>query len=267
MVTEPVGKETEEIKTPTPEETTKSLETELETLKAESQRLRELLGDEKGFKSLQTRLNEKDRELKTLQDLNSRIDSKIEGIEDKIKVLAYAQTQGIKVPEENFDGLTQEKTQDIQKVFEKLDTDRKTRAEQVKKQAEADVYTQKADAVYARAEKIYEEDIDALSQIRQLLRSGDVDLAERRINKSESKSKSEPKIESKETEVKKVELSDEEKEKIAREYMVKKGLLKSDTGLPSGTGRTFQDIEADFIAGKPGAADEYEEAKQKYRKY
>ncbi len=53
--------------------------------------------------------------------------------------------------------------------------------------------------------------------------------------------KVEPKVEPK-TEAKKVELSDEEKEKIAREYMIKHDLLKSDTGLPSGG----SDSDAEF---------------------
>ncbi len=52
-------------------------------------------------------------------------------------------------------------------------------------------------------------------------------------------------------------------EEKLREKMETAGLLKTDTGLPSASGGSFQELEADYIAGKPGAAEKYEEARKK----
>jgi len=58
------------------------------------------------------------------------------------------------------------------------------------------------------------------------------------------------------------EIRKEERRKVMDEY----GLLETDTSLPSGVNRDFQAIESDFVAGKISDED-YEKARQKYRKY
>jgi multidrug efflux pump subunit AcrA (membrane-fusion protein) len=70
--------------------------------------------------------------------------------------------------------------------------------------------------------------------IRALVRSGDFETADEEIEAVKAKPTTEPVKEQK------VELTEEEKEKISKEYLEKKGLLKSETGTPSaGGGQTF----------------------------
>ncbi len=59
---------------------------------------------------------------------------------------------------------------------------------------------------------------------------------------------------------------DKQVQEGVRKYLKDNNILETESGLPDGTGKGFQDIEAGFIAGKVSSED-YEAAKVKYRKY
>lgn len=119
-------------------------------------------------------------------------------------------------------------------------------------------YFRKCDAIYARAEKLYGDDIDALHNIRNLIRSRDLDLAEKKIARAEAKLGEEGKPPE----------SEEERQKAieeeARRQLEEKGLLKTDISGPSGASkRSFTAAEIGEMsyqewvdAGKPGVTRE-----------
>ena len=59
---------------------------------------------------------------------------------------------------------------------------------------------------------------------------------------------------------------DKQVQEGVRKYLEDHNILETESGLPDGTGKGFQDIEVGFIAGTVSSED-YEAAKIKYRKY
>lgn len=105
-------------------------------------------------------------------------------------------------------------------------------------------YFRKADAIYAKAEKLYGDDIDALHNIRNLIRNRDLDLAEKKIAKAETKVV-EPEV--KESEEDKRKAIDE----AARKMLEDTGQLKTDTGGPSAGGEVVSVASLQVMMTEP----------------
>lgn len=201
-----------------------------------------------GYKGLQTKYNKTFEDLKRQSDVRVEIDD----LKKYIKILAAQQAE-IGVTKEDIDGMTPNKQQDYVKRFEDMEQQAETRRKDAEQKSVADDYNKRADDVYARAEKVYEDDADSLFQIRQYLRSSDIDLAEKKITQIEKKS--EVTVKEKET---KQETDDQIFERIAKE----KGLLKTDTVLTSGRSKSFDDVHEAYGKGEIGTK-EYMEAREK----
>lgn len=104
-----------------------------------------------------------------------------------------------------------------------------SKRKQTQSQAQIRSFTQKADTIYKKAEEAYgDDDVDNLHSIRTLIRAGDFDLAEKKIAKATKKGEPRKEAEPKDDTF----VSEEAK----RKWMEERGLLESDTNLPSGAG-------------------------------
>lgn len=148
-----------------------------------------------------------------------------------------------------YEGRPPEAAEDLSTV-EKGDALKRTQAFIVQETAKNEAkrkeqdYFRKADAIYARAEKLYGDDVDTLHSIRNLIRAKDLDLAEKKIDKAEAKMTEEP-TESKEPEGTFEKRLEEEKRKWAEE----EGLLTTETGGPSASSMSAQEAKKEYIAG------------------
>ena len=153
---------------------------------------------------------------------------------------------------------------------EDIETEVQTKKPDLIKQAQAIVNQQNQQRQYAQFNQrvnAYQKTVDDLGlkptdktykHIRALVRSGDFEAADEEIEAIKTE-KVKPTTEPKKGE-QKVELTEEEKEKISKEYLEKKGLLKSETGAPSASApRGFAKIEQAYADGEISTA-EYEEA-------
>jgi len=214
--TEEKGEETL-VETPTQVSELATLQAELEALKTQNQRLPEL---EKGFKSLQQTLTEKDKELKRRADLDSRID----GIQETIEVLATAMASRGDVEE-----LDPEKRQDVLAELKKRRADQEAKAKQREITETQQEYAQKADSLFARAKIAFADDDEGIERVEDLLMSGRFERAEARVVKAEGK-KVLAKDGKVETEEQRIDRLAEEKH---RAYLEGKGLLDNYSSTPS----------------------------------
>jgi len=208
MVTE--NKTEQIVELSTPPEDINIIKEELAKLKTELEQ------KDKGFKSLQQSLTQKDRDLKTQSDLREEI----RGLREDYEILAVGiATRG---EEENLDGT---KRPDILAELQK----RRATADSNRKAQEASLlaqeYNQKADTIYAQAQTLFEG--EDLKDIEDLLKTGNLIMAQREVRIA-SKGK---------TPVTKVLPKETDEERIAmgvQAVLRERGLLDSDTGIPGG---------------------------------
>jgi len=228
-----------------PEKTTEEDQTttpKLEDLMAQVQNLsKELEQTKKGLSTAHQTITEKDKEIKRRQGLEQTIT----GIEERIELLATAMATGSR-PDET--GLTDSKDEVLKALKQKKqeqDTKRKM-DDELSAQME---FTKRADEIYGKAETIYGEDEDSLFNIRSLIRAGDLDLADRKINKA-AKAKETTTIKKEETEEQRIERLATEK---LQKELEKRGLLTSETNHPSGGNLTKQQAMERYIKGEISA--------------
>ncbi len=205
---------TPEVKTPTAEEQLKTLTTQLETLSLENEKL------QKQYKGLQGTVNEKSEQIRKQANIDSRIDA----MNERMELIAAAIASGRMTEEEMATQPKEVRNQflDQLKTLKQNEDARKRQAELDAKQRD---YSEKADAIYSEAETVLGDDIDALASVRQLLRQGDLDLAEKKIKKVKPM---EDKKESEDDRVKRLVAEGIQAERQS------KGLLKTDSVVPSG---------------------------------
>lgn len=222
---EVVTTETTPAATPTAEEQLKALQSQLETVKADKQRL------EDGYKGLQRTVNQKDIELKKQTELRSDINA----MNERIELLATAIASGANADE--VDGVPAEgktKILDTLKAMRQADVAKKQQQDAL---AKGEEYRAKVETLgLTTKDKVY-------FQIRNAVRSGDFDEADMLIGEAE-------KEKTKVTEP--VKKTDEvaPTDAAIEAYLRKKGLLKSETVVPSGGGQDQWQIRKDYASGK-----------------
>ena len=234
-----------QAETPTNEELIKQYEDKI------SQLTKQYEEKDKGLRTAHSTLTEKDREIKRLADFNS----KIESIDQKIRILAAAQATGMRMDENTLDNMSPQAQQNLLSEFDKLDAQTKARDEQAKKLAEEQEYRSKADALWQEAQSLNLNE-DILDRIEDSLMYGRLERAERLINRNR---KEETKTE---TDIEKIiqERVEQELKKRGIEQE-EKGLLDTDTAIPSGRNATQQDIIDRFASGDRSVSrEDYEKA-------
>jgi hypothetical protein len=223
----------------TPQETPKiATPTADELLVIANKQLTELqtkLGQtEKGLKTAHQTLTEKDRLLKQQQDFRSEMDE----MKESIQIMAGLVAKGEMSPEQ---------AQDAKNEFARMKQDSLERKRQTELKAQADVYNQRADAIYQKAQEVLDE--DGIADVVAHLKAGNPDLAERKIAKATKGVKP--------VEEKKPEVVDEKtlREKMKKEIMAELGLLNTETGQPSGKGMTKDKAYAEYAAGRMDATE------------
>jgi hypothetical protein len=229
--------ENPKVETPTEAKELELLTAKMEELKNDRDRL------EGGYKELQRKYNKNQEDLRKQGDLRSEIDE----VKKLQKMLAAAVVESGTT--QDVETATPQRKQELLKQFEVMEKETERKKKEEKESLDRQEYKEKADLIYARAETVFKEDPDGLYQIRQYLRNGDLDIAEKKISKSEKKET--PVVEKKETD-------DQIFERIARA----KGLLKAEPALPSGKVRSFSDIETSWSKGEI-TFKEYQEARIK----
>lgn len=140
-------------------------------------------------------------------------------------------------------------------MIPKLETILAQRKQAQVQSAQAKFY-QQADATYKTAEEVFGDDVDALHDIRNLIRAGDFDLAEKKVAQAKGKAKGEGSKEPEDDKLAK--FLEEEK----RKWMEEHGLLKAETGGPSASGkRSYTPAELDEMPYKDWVAAGRPEAK------
>jgi len=231
--TEEKGEETQE-ETPTQVSELATLQAELEALKAQNQRLPEL---EKGFKSLQQTLTEKDKEIKRRADF----DSKIDVLQENFETLAtYIASRG------DAEGLDPVKGQELQAELKKRRVEQEAKAKQREITETQQEYAQKADSLFARAKIAFADDDEGIERVEDLLISGRFERAEARVVKAEGK-KAPVKDSKVETEEQRIDRLAEEKH---RSYLEEKGLLDTYESTPSGSSSSISEATRKYANGE-----------------
>lgn len=224
---------TTEAEVPTPEQ-------QVETLKAQ------LKDKEDSYKGLQTKYN------KVYEDYKKQADWKAELEEIKANVAFQTEAQRLLAAmlAERGDIESEEvpagRKQDLLKRYEAKEQELAVKKREAEAKSRQNAYNQQADALHNRAVAVFAEDEDALYQIRAYLRAGDLDLAEKKIAKAESKSKTSIPSGKTETEEERTNRLVEEKYQTK---LKEAGLLKTDTATPSGRTKSEHDILARYASG------------------
>ena len=224
----------EENQPPTTEEQLKTLLSEIENLKAENTRL------DGGYKGLQRTLSERDKELRKQADLDSRIN----GLQDTIEILATAVATGGSIedvdPSQRKDVLVE-----LRKQREQQEAKRKVEQSQTEQQA----YAQRADAVFSEATELLKDsdDPESLIEIKDFLMDGKIERAEARLGKLKGGKGSTSKKESEEQRIER--LTQERLNKVLEE----RGLLEDFTNTPSSGTNNAHKAMQDYIDGKISA--------------
>jgi len=175
-------------------------------------------------KGLERAISEKAEEIRRLEASQGNWQSEVQTLRQEMtqnmQLMAALAAEG-RLPED-AEGLSSTERGDYHKKAQALIAQNEAK----RKEQE---YFRKADAIYAKAEKLYGDDVDALHNIRNLIRARDLDLAEKKIAKV--------------AEVAEPKGSEEERQKTIEEGVLAKlkqdypDLYKTDTGGPSaGTG-------------------------------
>lgn len=220
---------TQEVKV---EEVVETPVEDIGAIKAELAKLKtELEQKDKGFKSLQQDLTRKDRELKSSSDFTSRLAGIEQGLKEQ-REISELQAAAIALGREGSEEELTKVNQLLRSKVAEQDANRKQL--EVKRQQEqtalaAQEYNQKADAVFAQAQTLFEG--EDLKDIEDLLKSGNLVVAQREVRvASKSKTPVTPKVEAtKETDDERIDRLTQER--LARDYPQ---LYKTDNGSPSG---------------------------------
>jgi chromosome segregation ATPase len=220
----PQGNETV---TTTPESQTPTPNPEVEQLKQELAKTKEKAdAAEKGLRTAHQTLTEKDKRLKEAENLNSRI----EGLEAKLKVAVGVIAQRVNVSQESLDEPNNQK--DLLAEYNKVEQEQETRRKQKQLKEEQDEYAKQADTVWHKAVDglgLKEED-DDYWYVFDALKDGNLKKAEVKVGKLEKAKTPEVK-----TEEKTVDIETEVNKRLKVE-LEKRGLLKQDVGNPAGSG-------------------------------
>lgn len=212
---------------PEPEPTPPTAEEQLATLRTEMEALRTKHEQaDKGLRSAQATLTQKDRLIKDREAQATRLDS----LEDSIQILAGVVAKGGNIDPEDAN----EYKKSFAAIKEQRDRDKKESALKLKE----DEYMQKAIAIHTEAEGVFGDDTDKLHTIRNLIRAGDFDLAEKQIAKAKEKP-----VDKEPTDDKVVSDLKKEVEKLKREIS---GSADSETGLPTGSSANVAEIRKRF---------------------
>ncbi len=242
MNTEPEkGTETEQ-KTPTPEEQLVTLQAELDKERGERTKLVQFAEEkEKGFKSLQRELSERDKKLSSFSALHEEIQATRE---DQKLLAAYVASLAGRT-EDDFEQAKGNKDALLKQLEEK-----EKQRTVVKQQKELQ---ERAESIRQRVESLgYTPDTEEYHEIRNLVRNGDFEYAELKVKKIEEKrnvgnKEPETKPESKETEEQRI-------ERLAKAMYQKmledKGLLTSDAGTPSQGVSSYAEAAKKYAAGE-----------------
>ncbi len=226
---EPAVAATPEVKTPTPEEQLKALQAQLDTTKAEKQKT------EESYKGLQRTLNKSNEELRRQADLKAELAD----LREAQKLQAALMAEYLGKPQESLDDDTKNRKPDLLKVYQ----DQVTNLEVKRKQAD---YNRQADEIWSKAKSLgLPEDDDNILDIEDYLRAGNLKRAQAKITKLEGAKKP--------VEPEKKEAEDERINRLVQERINKmieeKGLLKTDTAVPSGRAASNTDVIRRYSEG------------------
>jgi len=235
--------ETEEVQTtpeaevPTAEPQASQSTEELEQLRAEKLRL------EEGYKGLQRKLNQVNTELSKRSASEARLDT----LEQTQRILV-----GMLQERENIqvDDIPEKQKVDYLKKFDETIAQQKLKIQQEEMAAKVRDYQARTDALKLDANS------DEYLDIKDLVLEGKFQRAENKLARLEASMK-DTTVKEEKTEARK-ETDDEIFERIARQ----KGLLKTDTAVPSGKTSSFEDVERRFSEGEI-SFNEYSEARKK----
>lgn len=236
----------DEVTPPTTEEQLATLQGELDTLKAKYEQA------DKGLRSAQATLTQKDRLIKEKEDIRGEIDS----MKDMIKILATSYAQGSQVSDDDLENVTPQKKQDINKAYEELEQKNRLRKQQ-------EDMSQKIAEFGKRVESLgLTEEDDAYWEINELVtdvtpynyqaRFKRADIKLKKMEKEKAPVDKEPTDEGKEDKI-----SELEKE-IARLKKIQSGELDAETGAPSGASKNREEIMRRLASGDTT----YEEAEK-----
>ena len=213
----------QEPQPPAAEEQMATLQNELKELKTKYEQA------DKGLRSAQATLTQKDRLLKERENYARRLDS----VEDSIQILAGLVSKGGNFDPDMVDG--------YKKEFASLKEQRKREEEAVALKEKQDEYMQKATSIYAEAEGIFSDDVDTLHLIRNYIRAGDFDLAEKKIVKA----KGDKPVDNKPSDevTKRLEALEKENQRLKD---IVSGRLDSETGLPAGASGDEKTIRKNY---------------------
>lgn len=228
----------EEEREETVEETpTESVEEVVKRLQAEVTEAREKAeAAEKGLRSAHQKLTQKDVELKKRDDFSSQF----EDLNEKIKILAAAQSMGQTVSEGDIDEMTPTKKNALLQQFEELDKKKKAEAEQRAKETELNSYKQEADALWAEANELLASDEEKLERVELALSAGRTDIARKHLDKVRAEKSTDTSRESEEA----------LKARLRKEIREEEGLEVTDTAIPSGRSGTRDEAQALYAEGK-----------------
>ncbi len=249
----PAPAATPEVMTPTTEEQLKTLQTQLETLKSEKQKTEDSYKSEKqktedSYKGLQKTLNKTNEELRKQADLKSELAE----LRDAQRMQAALIAEYLNKPEEGLDEDIKSRKPDLLKAFADKEKELEgKRQERLTEQRRQD-YNRQADDIWTQAQglKLPEND-DGLLDIEDYLRSGNLKRAQAKIAKlQEGKKVATP--EKKESEEDRINRLVEER---LNKAMADKGLLKTDSAVPSGRAGSNEDIVKRYAEGDPSVSE------------
>ena len=202
----------------------------------------ELEQKDRGFKSLQQSLTQRDRELKSQSDLSSKLSSIDQRLEEQ-RQISELQAAAIALGREGSAEELEKVNQLLRSKVAEQENNRKQseiRRQQEQSALAAKEYNQKADAVFAQAQTLFEG--DDLKDIEDLLLSGNLIIAQREVRLASKGKTPAPKAEPpKETDA-------ELRERIFTEEALVRypDLFKSDTGSPGGSSMSEEKIRQDY---------------------
>lgn len=225
-------KKVEEIIIPPPPEpkppTADTLQKQIDELKAKYEQA------DKGLRSAQATLTQKDRLLKDKEDVHEKLDK----LEMMIKVLATARAQEV---EDDLDTVAKERKPNIDKAFEELE--QKQKAKRHQEQVQETIL-----GIQKRVEALgLTEDDERYLEIYKLATSAipvDLKIADIKLKKLEKEKEITP-VDTKPTDDREKEIADLKKqvEKLQKQVS---GALDSETGLPSGASVNEEQIRKNF---------------------
>ena len=222
----------EEIKAPTEDKTPEveeapTAEQQLETLQTQlKETATRAEKAERSEQGLRGSLQEKDTQLKR----QAGSDSRFEALNERIEFLATAIALG--KSEEGMTGVSDETLQNVKSELKRMRESEEAKRKETQEQTQMEEFYQKGSTIYSEAEEVYGDDVDALHNIRNLIRAGDHDLAEKKVAKAKGKP-TDTKGDKMESEEDLKQRWIEEGKRLAKE---ESGELKTDNNSPSGAG-------------------------------